>query len=117
MIGQRDTKYKKQILELFTQKHIVTAQEIQRAFPSMNPSTVYRTLKRLQATNVIKQVCLRPDKTFYELTGQDHAHFICNSCGNIEAITLPKEKLFPKLPSYTIKQIHLELSGVCPKCE
>lgn len=117
MIRQHDTKYKKQIVELFSKKHILTAQEIKDAFPAMDPSTVYRTLKRLQTTGTIKEVVLRSDKAFYELSDHDHAHFICNSCGEIEAIEMSKEQLSPTLPKHTIQTVNLELSGLCPKCE
>ena len=90
---------------------------------NFDQATIYRIVKKLKQSGIIKQIDLRHNHAHYELVDiDDHHHLICIKCGKIEDITgceieemyktiLKKYSTFSK-----IKQHSLEFYGVCKKC-
>jgi len=69
-----------------TADHLATA--VQAAHPEIARSTVYRTLVALEGLGVVTHVHLGHGPAVYHLTGDRHAHLVCESCGVV--ITVPE---------------------------
>lgn len=94
---------------------------------SVDPATVYRTLKTLKKEGIIRPIDFRHNHSHYELdTDQKkkhHHHLICTKCGSIEDISycdielleeivMRKSKLFNYINEHS-----LEFYGFCNKCD
>ena len=102
----------------------VTADEVaaavQREFPSVNISTVYRTLDTLEELGVVDHVHLGHGRAVYHLADADHQHLYCERCEHIEE--LPTDKLKPFLRmverdyGFEVDRRHFAIVGICSKC-
>jgi Fe2+ or Zn2+ uptake regulation protein len=96
------------------------AQRVQRRFPSVNISTVYRTLDSLEELGVIDHVHLGHGRAVYHLTDEEHEHLVCEVCETV--IELPASKLKPFLKSmerehgFEVDRRHFAIVGKCRSC-
>jgi len=96
------------------------ARRVQRRFPSVNISTVYRTLDTLEDLGVLDHVHLGHGRAVYHLTDEEHEHLVCESCDAV--IELPASKLKPFLRSierehgFEVDRRHFAIVGVCRSC-
>lgn len=96
------------------------ARRVQRRFPSVNISTVYRTLDSLEDLGVIDHVHLGHGRAVYHLTDEEHEHLVCESCESV--IELPAAKLKPFLKSierehgFEVDRRHFAIVGRCRSC-
>lgn len=86
-------------------------------------ATLYRALKELKETGILKQVDLQHGHTHYEFAdNEDHHHFVCTKCDRIENIdhgdlddqikrAVKKSKYFDE-----VREHYFELFGICKKC-
>lgn len=123
--GHKATGSRLAILRVFTMsKNPMSAQEIIEELPAtIDPATVYRTLKTLKAKGIVKQIDLRHNHAHYELVdAAEHHHLICTRCGRIEdvrhcnieatqAAILREAKHFAEITQHA-----LEFYGVCKSC-
>lgn len=83
-------------------------------------ATVYRTVKILTDTGIIKKGMLGDDHSHYEFVEQDHGHFVCSSCGRIIELSCQTLQNFLKTVSkshdFTIDHHSIEIFGKCNKC-
>lgn len=83
--------------------------------------TIYRILDTLSQKGIIMKFEFGEGKYRYELAGDDHHHFICESCGEIEDISdcgiNEWEKEISKKKKFSIKRHSLEFYGVCQLCQ
>jgi len=123
--GRRRTSARQVIVEAVLQaKGHVTADElasdIHRRFPSINISTVYRTLDALEEIGVIDHVHLGHGRAIYHLADEEHQHLVCESCEGV--IELPASKLKPLLRTierdhgFEVDRRHFAIVGLCAKC-
>ncbi len=91
--------------------------------PSINKTTVYRTLSRLAADSEILVILLREGEMHYELprgtaqNGVHHHHFICVDCDKIYCIEGGCSSFKELLPRGFLIQSHeLTLRGLCKEC-
>lgn len=88
-------------------------------------ATVYRALKELKNSRLVRQIDLQHGHAHYELTDTrtDHHHMVCTECGTIEDFegcdidsvmkrALRQTKLFSTLSDHA-----LELFGICNTCQ
>lgn len=117
MADYNNTKHRQEILNLFKQRHLLTASDIKNAIPKINTVTVYRTLKRLADAGVVKEVTHSSRYASYELS-TDHQHFVCTKCGQVVPVTVDLKKIIESLHTKagTIEDVHLDISGVCTNC-
>ena len=106
---------------LYKTKRPVSAEEINLKIPSINLTTIYRTLEQFRKYNVISKIEMRKDKMYFEYIHSHHHHIICNSCGDIEDIDnckmIDESKLLKKASKFTKIHSHsLEFFGTCNKC-
>ncbi len=88
-----------------------------------NEATVYRTLCRWRASGILRQVDLRRDSVYFELSAlPHHHHIICTGCNAIEDFAgcqlerglrqvVARSAKFKKITEHS-----LELFGLCRSC-
>ncbi len=58
--------------------------QVQRQFPHVNISTVYRTLELLVELRLVKETRLGPTRRFFEVEEEvPHHHLVCDTCGGV----------------------------------
>jgi Fe2+ or Zn2+ uptake regulation protein len=96
------------------------ADEVQARFPSVNLSTVYRTLDALEELRVVDHVHLGHGRAVYHLTDQAHQHLFCESCERVEEIPVTKlQPLFGMLErqyGFELDRRHFAIVGRCRSC-
>lgn len=123
--GMRRTSARQAILEalLGSQEHVTAediAAEVNRRFPSVDVSTVYRTLDTLEQVGIIEHTHLSHGPAIFHLAEDDHQHLVCESCGRVHEV-LP-EKLEPLLDAiraefdFDVDRRHFALVGLCGAC-
>lgn len=123
----RITPFRLKILDLFmSQSHAaITSQDIEKSLSGVDRITLYRTLKSFETKGLIHQVMDGTATTKYALCHKDcaihqhneeHAHFLCNACGNTYCLdAVPQVNL--QLPKdYKLDKVQLALTGTCAQC-
>jgi len=106
----RTNIYKEKIVSLLRKKHLLTIAEIHKAIPEADYSTIFRNVERLLAGKVIKKVMIDNKSVAYESAKENHDHFICNDCGTVESIHIPRNSIKGrKIDDITVR-------GSCNKC-
>lgn len=96
------------------------AEQVRQRFPSVNLSTVYRTLDALEDVGVVDHVHLGHGRAIYHLTEDDHQHLVCEECERV--VELPLEQLAPLLEridrefGFAVDRRHFAIVGLCADC-
>lgn len=123
--GRRRTAPRQAIVErLVGARGHVTAEElaadVQARFPSVNISTVYRTLDTLEDLGIVDHVHLGHGRAIYHLTDDDHQHLVCESCEAVEEIAIDKLRpLFRTIErehGFEVDRRHFAIVGLCRRC-
>lgn len=108
--------------------HHLSAEEVltaaRKKHSHIGIATVYRTLERLAAIEILYKIMFDTGKYRYELAGEEdqphhHHHMICLGCGKITEVG---EDLLSNLEEHLEKQNYkivdheLKLYGYCPDC-
>ncbi len=124
----RLTQQRKAVLDVMfenTGRHL-TAEEVLAAarikVPNIGIATVYRTLERLAALQLIYKTHFDEGKHRYELSDQadhQHHHIICVSCAKIfevEEALLDSLELHLEQEGFKIVNHQLKVYAYCPEC-
>lgn len=104
--------YKKIITDLLTENHFLSIADIHSCIPEADYSTIYRNIEQLLEDKKIKKILLDQKTSLYELIHEhEHDHFICDTCGDVTEINLPRKKLAISLPISDIT-----IRGRCGNC-
>jgi Fur family transcriptional regulator, ferric uptake regulator len=123
--GRRRSAPRQAIVEMLVgaKGHVTAdelAEDVQRRFPSVNISTVYRTLDTLEELGIVDHVHLGHGRAIYHLTDDDHQHLVCESCEMVEEIPLAKLRPFfrtlEKEHDFEVDRRHFAIVGVCRRC-
>jgi len=111
----RTNIYKNKILKLLQQNHLLSIADIHKKTANADYSTVYRNVEQLLSDNQIRKVVFDKGKIMYELNHKknNHDHFLCLNCGNIEKIHVSSKTL--RL-SNNHKVSDLLVRGLCESC-
>jgi Fe2+ or Zn2+ uptake regulation protein len=123
--GRRRTAARYAIVQMLVDaKGHVTADElaadVQARFPSVNISTIYRTLDTLEDLGIVDHVHLGHGRAVYHLADSDHQHLYCERCERVEE--LPAAKLRSLVSAlereygFEVDQRHFAIVGVCRRC-
>jgi Fur family ferric uptake transcriptional regulator len=123
--GMRRTSARQAILEAFfaAETHVTAediAVEVHRRFPSVDVSTVYRTLDTLEQLGIIDHTHLAHGPAIFHMADDDHQHLVCERCGRVEEV--PPAVLEPFLGAlkdcfdFDVDRRHFALVGVCGAC-
>lgn len=117
MKTRRKTENKKRILSVFKKAHTASAVEIQGCLPDIDPSTIYRNLKRFVADGVLREVLVGDGNRSYELCEETHEHFICKRCKEVQSMFWDSKLLSRALPKgVAAESCDVTVMGVCGKC-
>jgi Fur family ferric uptake transcriptional regulator len=125
--GRRVTRQRRLIWDTFSadpERHlsaddVVTA--VQAELPTVNPSTVYRTLDLLVVEGLLRRTDLGSGRAFYEVAHEHpHHHVVCESCGAVahfheEALGDSPNRI-TAATGYTLGEGEVTLYGLCPRC-
>jgi Fur family ferric uptake transcriptional regulator len=123
----RKTPFRINVLKIFldSASKALNNADIEAALSDFDRITLYRTLKTFEKSGIIHQAIDGTNESKFALCHQDctehahhdnHAHFLCTACGEticLENVIHPSFSL-PK--NYSLKKVHLALSGVCANC-
>jgi Fur family peroxide stress response transcriptional regulator len=95
-------------------------QRIQERLPTVAIDTVYRTLATFEELGIVKKLHIMSERTLFDSNMDQHHHFICTRCNEVEDIYWPEfdNSLLPEGFSGMgkIQSRHLELHGLCKNC-
>lgn len=123
--GSRLTAPRQTIIEamLASSGHLTAdrlAEAVQRQFPSVNRSTVYRTMSVLEEMGVIDHVHLGHGRAVYHLADSNHQHLVCESCEAVEEIPLAKleslVEILERQYGFEVDTKHFAIVGLCRDC-
>ena len=119
--GQREA-----ILDTFfrSERHLSVDdlhQMVQKRRPEIGRTTVYRTLKLLQAAGLAQELALDGQSRFErEYKRAHHDHFICKSCGEIFEFSNPEiERIQDEIAAgigFVIEGHRHQIFGLCRRC-
>ena len=90
--GQKVTPQRMLILSSLrhSSRHITASRvldEVRRAYPFVDASTVYRTLNSATALGLVSETNMGAGESEFEWIGVDrHHHLICRSCGRVTSL-------------------------------
>ena len=93
---------------------------IKEDYASISKTTVYRNVRQLADTGVIKQIILEDGLERYDLNTHDHHHFTCKECDTIYDVEIVGLLDFSKYLSenynFITEKINLSFTGICDLC-
>jgi len=125
--GCRPTAQRLLVLQALGDGDHVSADEVlahaRESYPSINPSTVYRTLDALVSASIARRTDLGSERLYYEVAREHrHHHAVCQGCGAVAhlhdaslrplAEALRAETGFALTPDREIA-----IPGLCPACQ
>ena len=85
--------------------------------PTLSKTTVYNTLKLFIDNGITATVTIEDNEVRYDAIMEEHAHFKCDSCGNIYDVEIDVSALkFKKMESFQVHKTNIYLRGKCNKC-
>jgi Fur family ferric uptake transcriptional regulator len=125
--GSRVTPQRQLVIEqvMATKGHIVPEAiyaAVSRRFPSINRSTVYRTLQLLEQMGLISHAHVEEGSTRYHRADDPaHMHLVCNRCGSVQeiedlSIGEPLRAALAERYGFESDLTHLAIAGRCRAC-
>jgi Fur family transcriptional regulator, ferric uptake regulator len=125
--GSRFTPQRQLVIEqvLATSGHIVPEAiyaEVSRRFPSINRSTVYRTLQLLEEMGLISHAHVEEGSTRYHRAEDPaHLHLVCHGCGSVQEVADlsvgdPLRAALAERFGFESDLTHLAIAGRCRSC-
>jgi len=98
--------------------------EVKKKLPSISQGTVYRVLNNFKEKGEVLAIDTK-DTVHFDGDITDHAHFICEKCGNVFDVMsecsecgILKNKTTRKVPQVgIINHYKINFYGVCNKCQ
>lgn len=122
--GMRMTPQRQLVLDALLELGHATpervCQQVQRSTPTVNITTIYRTLELLESLGIVRHTHLGHGAPTYSVHEHRHVHLVCHDCGDvIEAPCEVMDELRGTLRArygFALDASHLALSGVCRNC-
>jgi Fe2+ or Zn2+ uptake regulation protein len=94
---------------------------VRRVVPSISLGTVYRSLEALVQEGHLLQIQQPGMPTRYDARLENHAHFVCDDCGEVFDVLTALPDLIPMaasaLPGFVVKGARVEFHGICQRCQ
>ncbi len=98
--------------------HIYDA--VRRIVPSISLGTVYRSLEALVDEGHLLQIQQPGMPTRYDARLESHAHFVCDTCGQVFDVLIALPDLTPlaakALQGFEVSSSKIEFHGKCKHC-
>lgn len=118
--GLRMTPQRQSVMEAVTRLVHATPDQVADAVPSVDLTTVYRTLETLEQIGLLAHTHLGHGAPSYRLVDDDHIHLVCHRCASV--VDAPGEladELAGRLASehgFTLDRSHFTVFGTCAEC-
>ncbi|WP_233158286.1 Fur family transcriptional regulator [Actinokineospora bangkokensis] len=93
---------------------------VQRTTPTVNITTVYRTLELLESLSVVRHTHLGHGAPKYSVHEHEHVHLVCHRCGRVDEADLGLMSdlcgTLREQHGFALDASHLALSGTCADC-
>jgi Fur family transcriptional regulator, ferric uptake regulator len=100
------------------------AQQISAHYPSISvdPTTIYRTLRWLRDADLVSETSLGQNHMVYALRGShDHHHLVCEHCNGVieidPAILEPARQEILARYGFAARLDHIAIFGLCAACQ
>lgn len=123
--GGRRTASRQAIVEAIVEagSHLTAdeiAHRVQARFPSVNLSTVYRTLDALTELGIVDHVHFGHGRAVYHRTDEAHQHLVCEECGAVEELPVTRLRAFLEMLDrdfgFEVDRRHFAIVGRCRRC-
>lgn len=122
--GMRMTPQRQLVLDALLELEHATpeqvCQRVQRSTPTVNITTIYRTLELLESLGVVRHTHLGHGAPNYSVHEHKHVHLVCHRCDRVlEAPCDIMDDLRGTLRArfgFELDASHLALSGLCENC-
>lgn len=122
--GLRMTRQRQQVFDVVADSHDhPTAEQIferaKKSNPEISFATVYNCLSVLVECGLVRQVTLDRAPIRFCPNMREHWHFVCEVCGEVIDVDVPKEIAFQsgQLPtSFQVNHVDVALRGRCGQC-
>lgn len=122
--GMRMTPQRQLVLDALVELEHATPeqvhQQVQASTPTVNITTIYRTLELLESLGIVRHTHLGHGAPNYSVHEHGHVHLVCHNCRNvIEAPCEVMDELRGTLRTrfgFELDASHLALSGTCRNC-
>jgi len=127
--GVRLTKTRTAFAELFSRSVVPLSvpdilYELRGMEKTVNKTTVYRELERMEQLGIIERVQLGGRKHYYELASREHHHhLVCLRCERVEDVDVDEkevraeERKVSREKNFSLVRHSLEFFGVCTTCQ
>lgn len=122
--GMRMTPQRQLVLDALLELPHATPEQVckhvQRTTPSVNITTIYRTLELLEELDLVRHTHLGHGAPTYSLHEHEHVHLVCHRCGRVDES--PRELMdqlcgtLRERYGFALDAAHLALSGTCRDC-
>jgi Fur family ferric uptake transcriptional regulator len=106
------TSARKELLEILNSETKPVSFEDIKDKISMDKATFYRNISKFESESIVNSFESNDKKRYYEIQKFPHAHFICNSCNNIECLENVAHVI---IKGYTVTDVIYK--GVCKRCK
>jgi Fe2+ or Zn2+ uptake regulation protein len=123
--GQRFTPQRREVYGVVAESrdHPTASDVFMRAkekMPAISLATVYNCLEMLTACGALRQVSLERSSARYCANRDEHAHFYCDSCGEVvdapSRVDIDAARLWQLPQGAAIHHMDVALHGTCPSC-
>lgn len=94
--------------------------ELRKEFPTVSLGNVYRNLAILVEQGSVRKLDFGSTFDRYELADEQHAHFVCRSCGRIYDLPMPDLGGYGDRMNDTnghrLESARVEFFGLCHEC-
>jgi Fur family transcriptional regulator, ferric uptake regulator len=95
--------------------------DIRKRYPSLNVSTVYRTLELLKGLGMVTETDMGDGRIRFHGAGyKHHHHLVCSKCGAVAELSehalTPLAGTLAKKYGFKADLHHLAIFGTCKKC-
>ncbi|WP_285500425.1 transcriptional repressor [Actinokineospora sp. NBRC 105648] len=95
-------------------------QHVQRATPTVNITTIYRTLELLEELDLVRHTHLGHGAPKYSVHEHEHVHLVCHRCGHVDesprSVMDELSAVLRTAHGFELDAGHLALSGTCQSC-
>ena len=93
--------------------------EVLKTLPSVSRATVYATLECFKKQNLVKDVRIDPERSYFETRTDWHHHFLCRKCGKVLDIDIKSCSTMRNciIGEHIIEDFQGYFYGVCGKCK
>lgn len=127
--GEKFTIQREVILEtLYNSNEHLTPEALHQLIQKKNPelktgiATVYRTLSRLEDSDIVTSLSFGAQGKKYELGAKDHHdHMICTQCGNITEFVddeiEKRQHVIADKSGFKMQDHSMQIYGLCKNCQ